>query len=353
MGLVRRIRRRSTAFVGGAAVLAGLTAAPAHAATATAAAPDVIFAEPVAISPDGTVLGVFTLKGGNTLGGVWSPTGKLTYLTKPAGVQSVNVFSINARDEIAGVLLYAGGKSSAALWSRTGKVTVLPGADQSIAQGVNNCGEAAGGDGDFTTSWPATWSRSGVETKLALPAGGTFGQATVVNDSGVVGGQVYVTGLAYEPTLWRPDGQVVSLQTPGEFNSGAVNGINASGVTVGNVAVDLPTAPEDPVRWAPDGTATLLGGGEGDAFAVNDEGVAVGNLSGDDGLYGAVAWGLDAVPTVLPVPAGTLSGETNAFGINDAGDIVGTAEDTNSDTIVVEWTASGKILELATYPPLS
>lgn len=345
MGFERRILRRCAVLVGGATAFAGLTALPAHAA----AAPDVVTAQPVAISPDGTVVGSFILSNGDNLGGVWSRSGKLTYLPYPAGAYGDNAFGINAQDEVVGIVFYAGGKSSAATWSRTGKLTLLPGSTLGEGLGIDDCGDVVGADGTASTSGPAIWSRTGVESKLALPADSPFGEATAVNDARTVGGEVFVNGLSYEPVLWRPDGQIVNLQTPGEFNSGAVNGINASSVSVGDVAVDMPTAPEDAVRWDADGNATILGGGEGDAYAINDEGIAVGTVTD----IGAVKWGASGVPTALPLPANTLAGETTALGINDAGDIVGRAESTDNDTVLVEWTASGKIITLASYPPLS
>jgi len=232
---------------------------------------------------------------------------------------------------------------------------------------------------------PVIW-QSGNAVLLPLPLGWQ-GSANAVNGFGDVGGYAWSGGSVNPlPVVWT-NNQVQMLDTLG-MNTGCVSGINDQGIMVGNVANtndpwdsyavswsggqatqigDFPAgtqASAGPINssgqiiveaavplhtqaflWA-NGSLTpisSLGGPFISAYDINDAGEVVGlSTKVERGPDYAFLW-KNGITTELPsLPTDT---ETMAWAINDAGVIVGIADDAQGDERAVIW-SDGKYANL-------
>ena len=108
--------------------------------------------------------------------------------------------------------------------------------DGSLANGVNAADDVVGADFDGTHFHAVKWAGGGSITELA---GGRFGEAVAVNDSGtIVGGLVDAGNTPRQAVQFNGDGSVTDLGTiPDSADQGqaAALGISAAGVIVGAV----------------------------------------------------------------------------------------------------------------------
>ena len=155
-------------------------------------------------------------------------------------------------------------------------------------------------------------------TDLGALAGFGSNYGTAVNNSGQVAGW---SAGAIQQAMQAAGGVVTEIPTGG-FS--AAHGINNHGLVVGelgNAGVS-----SSPFAW--DGTtltqlATPTGTVVGGAFAVNDDGVAVGYTGTAPGKSEATVFGGGSYQ-ILPRLAGApVNGQDWAYGINSTGDIVG------------------------------
>lgn len=188
---------------------------------------------------------------------------------------------------------------------------------------------------------------------LALPAlHGPYGAANGINDSGVIVGDVEVTanGLivpAYWPGQEALAADVVLLSLGATATQGAAYGINSAGRIAGEVtdagvaqAVTWDTATATAPTLLPTTTPAPPTTASA-AYFVNDNDEIVGELTDADGVH-AVVWrtlaGIYGEPIRLS-PPNALAGSGIALSINTAGDIVGEVEDTVSGLVhAVRWT---------------
>jgi probable HAF family extracellular repeat protein len=155
--------------------------------------------------------------------------------------------------------------------------------------------------------------------------GGTCGLAEFINNRGQIIGQSALPGnRVSHPFLWDA-GVLTDLGTFGGDN-GNVSWINDAGQIVGEA--DLPgSETHDAFLWEK-GVMTDLGnlGQTSFAFAINSKGQVVGHSLANDGTFHAFLWekGGPMVDLNVFVPEGaTLQQLTDAFNINDRGEILG------------------------------
>lgn len=215
--------------------------------------------------------------------------------------------------------------------------------------GIAEDGVAAGG-GD---SGGATWSTTGAETLLEVPAdhGGAVG-ADVSSDGIAVGWAS--TSYDLHPFAWVDGAPVDLMADVSDAASGLMRRINDAGVAVGEMAFyDAPY--ERAVKWSvATGRVTILpgligyAGAEGDttAMGINERGLVVGqsylplNETGEAAII-PVSW---RGRTVTELALGRFAGGT-AYDVNDCGVIVGEGIVSAFDIRAVIW-QRGRIRQL-------
>lgn len=156
---------------------------------------------------------------------------------------------------------------------------------------------------------------------LPVPAGGSGGQALVLNNRGQIAGSIVVPGGRRRTAIWRPDGSVVDFAAPGAVltHPGAMN--DAGQLTVhytepGRVGALL---------WE-DGVETEMGamgpGGPTIPRAMNSLGAVVGQSgpAPDVDVMRAFLWTRAGGMTGFAAP---LDYRSHAFDLNDRGQVVG------------------------------
>jgi probable HAF family extracellular repeat protein len=195
---------------------------------------------------------------------------------------------------------------------------------ESFATGVNDSNEVVGGATDASGQQHAFYY---ISTMKEIPTGNDdYSQADAISDSGdVVGTYVVSAGEQHAFLYSIPTGKFIDLGTlSGQVyaEAFAINGrsveAGASGnddstslgfIYTGGVMTELPT----------------LGGAQTEALGINDSSVVVGYSQTSASVYHAFIYD-DEVMTDLNTMIDPTSGWvlSNAYGINDAGQIVGT-----------------------------
>lgn len=208
---------------------------------------------------------------------------------------------------------------------RTNLGAAIPGAMNTVAQGLNDQGDVVGyyRTSDVAFYTPVLW-RGGVATTLSVPTSGgplnIGATAQGINNAGVV-----VGGGGGGAFVWK-DGQVL-WQTQPSLSS--FSDINNAGQAVGTTA-------QGTTLWQ-NGQPTALDG-YWSPHAISDTGIAVGTRSTNSGRE-AVSW-RDGVLTVLA----STAPNTDAEDVNSSGVIVGTTFEANSVRAVL-W-RDGQLLDL-------
>lgn len=248
------------------------------------------------------------------------------------------------------------GISAAVVWRTPGTAALLPtlGGAGAEARAINDAGHIVGGaqDADGNVR-PVLWS-DGVATDLGT-LGGAMGFATALNERDQVVGYAETADGATHPFLWEegemtdlagwegdvhieglPDDEVRMILDLGGM--GQPEAINAEGVIVG--AMGSPPFFMHPVIWRDGEMVDLgtLGGDFAGARGINDHGQVVGwsRLTVDEPLATeaserghAFLW---EAGTMRDLGAPAVGGWSRATDINAAGQVAGMGGDTDEDT---------------------
>ena len=242
---------------------------------------------------------------------------------------------------------YGDGPTRVFSWSSDGGLVGLPsapGRPWTKVGGINDAGTVVGTSA--TTPYgsdprPMLW-QDGVRKRLPLPRGLAYGRAYDVNDAGVVAGSAGGQGHVYD-VCTLSDGTkttVIRRTLPDGSYCSTAFAINGAGRVVGsgidpnnaarNVAFVIDTATN---------TTYTLGGTPGRnggiAFGVSEAGQVVGVSMQDQGDGVPFIWTQATGMVEIPLPKGTSSGE--ARGVNSAGWVVGYA----SSAYSVPWVYDG------------
>ncbi|MGI4788076.1 MAG: hypothetical protein ACRYFS_04420 [Janthinobacterium lividum] len=236
---------------------------------------------------------------------------------------------INDRGQVAGsypsgLLVNAGDHGLRGfLWmhGRQTNLRIRTSYDSTIVTAINNFGQITGNlDGTFDgailviVSHAFLWEH-GTLNDLGAPEGDVVSEARAINDKGEIVGRAYGTGrpvdddlrlTEHHAFLYR-DGRMIDL------GAGEADAINNQGQIVGETPG---TVLLEAALWE-NGVAKKLGV-PGIAVAINNK----GQILIDSG-QGPMLWQKGRM-SLLPLPPG--SGQARAIGINDRGQIVGTAD---------------------------
>ncbi|MGV9316489.1 hypothetical protein ACWDR0_30530 [Streptomyces sp. NPDC003691] len=235
---------------------------------------------------------------------------------------------------------------------RTAQLLPIPqGGLHSFVRGLNSSGTivgeyyAEGSSGPLGIRWNA--GRPGYTPLAPLP-GEQFSRTTALSERGWAAGLSYDDPANSHPVRWTPGAAPLRLALPAGSGHGNAAAVNNSGVVVGDASVADNRS--RPLRWQSDGSRTdlpvLPGDDSGTATGVNNAGTAIGWTEKRDGTGGPahpVRWNKAGAVTALPLPAGITGAKTNR--ITDNGVILGhgrAAGSTEYDRILV-WAADGTV----------
>lgn len=237
----------------------------------------------------------------------------------------------------------------------TGLTRLSGGADNGVAQDINNAGVIVGVSSNGTVSRATKWTFNGstyVPSDLGSIDGVTTSsaRANAVNQSGAVAGfSRDAVAATSQATLWTSSGTVTDLgslgdgtrfsQAYGLNDSNTVVGSSSTGQTVGQlIGTSSTTSITRAFSWS-NGTMTELipfnlysptntgatTNYHSVAMDVNAAGLVVGNSQRTSGSAAVATLWENGVPIDLNtlIPAGSGWSLLSAEGINDAGDIVG------------------------------
>ncbi len=254
----------------------------------------------------------------------------LTYLAVPAGVTNANGFGINDSGQVVGS--YAVGNAGLGFITAPngGATTLLAGE----ARGINANGQVTGGQPvQNGTAYRAYISapNGGALTDIGTLPGRTISDGLAINATGQVTGASYnLVNLFFsvdERAFFYSNGVMNDLGTlPGDIfsignainGSGQVAGASSSGNGGGGVSRAFVSAPNG---------GALVDLGQGAAYGINDAGVVVGVMGA--GQFGFVYDGssrLDLNSLIDPALTQFVTIQA-AFGINNGGQIVATGRD--------------------------
>ncbi len=253
-----------------------------------------------------------------------------------------------------GVLALAVLPATGAMGAGSYEVTALPNApDSSIGNVYRGSSFGAAGDaflGDYFNNplqvniQPVLWQAS-IPHLLPVPDG-YQGSAKSINDLGDAAGYIWTTNVnVAQPAVWR-NGQLSVLSTL-DMPSGNAFAINNQGVAVGMIN-ELLATPEQAkaVMWA-GGQTTVLGdfpGAFASAMAINNQGQAL-VVSSTSTQTQTWIWQGGALTQVTALGERGLGGSA----INDLGHVTGTAI-TSDDTTVGFFWSNGVTTALPNLP---
>ncbi len=277
-----------------------------------------------------------TVRGADAV--LWAPSGIGTVLQDVGGLGSSGVDAINDAGQSVGgsvtscVPRHFGDCSvDAVLWSRSGKATVLQdvgGQGDSEAFAINNAGLSVGNSTTASGVDAVLWSPTGKATVLQ-DVGGRGSEVNAINDAGQsVGSSSSGRFPGAEAVLWSRSGKAAVLQDAGGQDNSSAVAINDGGQSVGD-SINA-SGGFDAVLWSRSGKATLLRnvGSDSNSIpnAINDAGWGVGYSFTSPTFREAALWSPTGKATDLGAVLGPSWSDTEAVGINNSGDIIGSGE---------------------------
>lgn len=280
---------------------------------------------------------------GTSHAALWSPTGAHTPLEELANapVKSSEAYRINNLGQIVGKSMYDANFVHAVVWNAGAvqDIGVLPNANGgSFAQDINDLGVVAGSSKAEHGQHAFTWTPGdGMKDWGSFnPASNTnFAGWNAISNTGVMAGTAYVLFSPFKASMARPgDRDITNISPVAQFSTGMSLAINNHDVIVGyqnpNSGSPHPAIFNGDGTWQDLGT---LGLGEGWAEDINDNGVIVGRVFGEDQnqnfVQRAFVWENGVQTELLTLLNNNARGTDewttlfSASGLNDNGVIVG------------------------------
>lgn len=241
--------------------------------------------------------------------------------------------SINDLGQVVGMSRLAGDSDTHAFFYNNGVMQDLAPINSgdiraSFRVGLNNVGRIVSGVVVGDAYYPTIYNlQSGQTTTLGSlgSTSGFTGVATAINDSGVAVGVSYLSSGVRHAFVYR-NGAMNDLGSLGGY-SGALS-INSSGAAVG-FSSDSPNGFGRAVIWANNSILDISNGFESQARRINDFGQVVGETLTPTGTREAFLWNNGTSENLGILAPGRSS---DAFSINNEGNVVGTAEVISSIT---------------------
>lgn len=261
---------------------------------------------------------------------------------------------VDGSGNVAGVFQFSKRplQEHAFFWSKSGGFKDLGtfGGDDSAAFGINASGQAVGQANSSAGALDQAflWTQGAGMVDLGS-LGGASSVANAINASGQVAGQAEIANGFAHAFLWSQTAGMKDLGTlPGGQQSGA-NAINSAGEIAGWANVG---SNSHAITWTQSGGLVDLGitaSCGSTAFGVNDSGLVIGwfnNSAGCTFTSHAFSWTHSGgLKDMRLLTGGNYS---FAYGVNAAGQIVGTGQSSSSSPVALLWTADGTLHDLNT-----
>jgi len=215
--------------------------------------------------------------------------------------------------------------------------------DRTVAQGINSSGLVAAHSymqSDNGSWFVAFTSQDGAAERLGPEDANSV--VTDLNDVGDVVGYIAPRDDEYRrakrPVLWK-DGKLIELRTLGG-DIGTAEAINSAGDIVGSTTIvpgDAASQTDHAALWRGDDVIDLGGDSEYDsqAYGINDNGDVVGSQFSAESLNNVpFVWNDDEM-TFLELPDQLMGGD--AISINDDSTIVGSARTEGGNQYPARW----------------
>ena len=271
----------------------------------------------------------------------WSTTGAATILP---GDQNSNIYNVTGLNDAGDVIAdgsFDGANQQALLWTAGARSpTILNdagGFGTDLVEALNSAGDSIGQSYIGNGYEGVYWNASGASTVIGS---GDNSYPRAINDIGDVGGFTsdgLGAGHGYA-TEWFNDS--ILWESPDDGSS--ISAINSIGAAVG---VDGNNA----VYWSPRGVETVLRVGTHKnpdrAIAINNSGNSIGSNATDTIAYEWSKTGKTVVLRKLP----GIAAEVFPNAINDRDAVVGDEYDgSNNQYVAVRWSKTGKVMDLQT-----
>lgn len=217
---------------------------------------------------------------------------------------------------------------------------------QSSAIGINNVGQVIG---EFYSSpgliVTAVWTET---TMTWLHGSDRYSRGSAINDLGQAVGDTFGSTSPHRAVLWE-GGKVTTLHPfippmiDRDYGSSSASAINNAGQIVGSGLMYLPDGIAQETHaalWPASGAqaidlGTLKGGHYSEASGINDAGQVVGTSQIADGHSHATLW----KECGCPLDLGTFNGgvDSEAWAINNAGQILGSSSDADGRKHSILW----------------
>jgi probable HAF family extracellular repeat protein len=258
-----------------------------------------------------------------------APIGAVQYYYQDIGV-GCDAYAINNQSQVVGRYFPNGSSNPHAfLWTANDGLKDLGtlGGYPTGASRINDIGQVVGYSIDSSgIAYGFLWTTNNGMQKLGLLPGFGSGIANGINNKGQIAGcSTDSQGLSHA-ILWDSNNNITDLGTLSGSCLEWACGINDSGKVVGSVSFNLSQYDNKPFMWTSDAGITALstlGGNEGDAYAINNNGQVVGRSLTSQGHDHAVLW--DAASNVQDLDnlGDTFS---QALEINNFGQVVGASQ---------------------------
>jgi probable HAF family extracellular repeat protein len=270
-------------------------------------------------------------------------------------IASASPRAVDSNGHVAGV--YEASKrppaAHAFFWSKSGGLLGLDtlGGDDSAAFGINSSGQVVGqanmsaGASDQAFLWTQSAGMMDLGT-----LGGASSAANAINASGQVAGQSDTSSSFAHAFVWTQSGGLKDLGTLSGGKQSSANAINSAGQIAG--WADVGSGNAVAMTWTQSNGMSNLGIAANcgaTALGINDAAEIVGWFN-NSGSCTFTSHGFSWTKSGGFKDLGVLSGGqySFAYGVNSAGQIVGTGSTSSSAPAALLWTADGAVHDLNT-----
>jgi probable HAF family extracellular repeat protein len=239
---------------------------------------------------------------------------------------ATNAHGLNEKGQVVGEYVNSNGALNAVIWENGGwqELGILSDGADSRAKKINNNGNAVGSARDVNGNWrPVVYDKFGIRELQGLS--GNFGFANDINDSDLIVGSYTRAGGGAIGTSWNLAGEITELGGLGtgrqEFTD--LLAVNKGGVVAGSYFFLFSPYRAVAMKPGDKGFTDLGAPGRSDsqAYGINDNGDVVGGANDGSGSRHAAIFDWKGGFQDL----GTLDGDTDsqAYDINNKGWVVG------------------------------